>query len=72
MGQAIETAGLAMATDMPSSFGEKSEIELVGFDTPPSRDLGLQPIGASLERVRIGRESSPPAIHLGEELASTG
>ena len=32
MGQAVEIAGMAMATDMPSTFGEKSDIKLVGFD----------------------------------------
>ena len=32
MGQAVEIAGMAMATDMPSSFDEKSDIKLVGFD----------------------------------------
>ncbi|RIL06915.1 MAG: lipid-transfer protein [Proteobacteria bacterium] len=30
--QAIEIAGMAMATDTPSSFNEKSDIKLVGFD----------------------------------------
>jgi sterol carrier protein 2 len=32
MGQAIEIAGMAMATDMPSTFDEKSCIKMVGFD----------------------------------------
>ena len=32
MGQAIEIAGMAMATDTASSFNEKSDIKLVGFD----------------------------------------
>jgi acetyl-CoA acetyltransferase len=32
MGQAIEIAGMAMATDTKSSFEEKSDIKLVGFD----------------------------------------
>jgi sterol carrier protein 2 len=31
-GQAIEIAGQAMATDMPSTFEEKSCIKMVGFD----------------------------------------
>ncbi len=30
--QAVKIAGMAMATDTPSSFNEKSDIELVGFD----------------------------------------
>jgi len=30
--QAVEIAGMAMATDTPSSFNEKSDIKLVGFD----------------------------------------
>jgi acetyl-CoA acetyltransferase len=30
--QAVEIAGMAMATDTPSSFEEKSDIKLVGFD----------------------------------------
>jgi sterol carrier protein 2 len=30
--QAVEIAGMAMATDTPSSFDEKSDIKLVGFD----------------------------------------
>jgi len=30
--QAVEIAGMAMATDTPSSFTEKSDIKLVGFD----------------------------------------
>jgi len=30
--QAVEIAGMAMATDLPSSFNEKSDIKLVGFD----------------------------------------
>jgi sterol carrier protein 2 len=30
--QAVEIAGMAMATDTPSSFSEKSDIKLVGFD----------------------------------------
>jgi len=30
--RAIEIAGMAMATDLPSSFEEKSSIKLVGFD----------------------------------------
>ena len=32
MGQAVEIAGMAMATDLPSSFNEKSCIKMVGFD----------------------------------------
>jgi len=32
MGQAIEIAGMAMATDLPSTFDEKSCIKMVGFD----------------------------------------
>ncbi len=31
-GKAIEIAGMAMTTDLPSSFDEKSSIKLVGFD----------------------------------------
>jgi len=31
-GKAIEIAGMAMTTDLPSSFEEKSSIKLVGFD----------------------------------------
>jgi len=31
-GQAVEIAGMAMATDMPSTFDEKSCIKMVGFD----------------------------------------
>jgi sterol carrier protein 2 len=30
--QAVEIAGMAMATDLPSTFEEKSDIKLVGFD----------------------------------------
>lgn len=30
--QAVEIAGMAMATDLPSTFTEKSDIKLVGFD----------------------------------------
>jgi len=30
--QAVEIAGMAMATDLPSTFDEKSDIKLVGFD----------------------------------------
>ena len=32
MSQAVEIAGMAMATDTASSFNEKSDIKLVGFD----------------------------------------
>src|SRR5262249_8907683 len=31
-GQAVEIAGMAMATDLPSTFDERSCIKLVGFD----------------------------------------
>ena len=52
MGQAIEIAGMAMATDLPSSFDEKSCIKMVGFD------MSQQAARKAYEQAGIGPENA--------------
>jgi acetyl-CoA acetyltransferase len=50
--QAVEIAGMAMATDMPSTFEEKSCIKMVGFDM--SRKAALK----AYEQAGVGPEDA--------------
>jgi len=50
--QAVEIAGMAMATDTPSSFSEKSDIKLVGWDM--SRAAALK----AYEQAGVGPENA--------------
>jgi acetyl-CoA acetyltransferase len=50
--QAVEIAGMAMATDTPSSFDEKSDIKLVGWDM--SRTAALK----AYEQAGVGPENA--------------
>jgi acetyl-CoA acetyltransferase len=50
--QAVEIAGMAMATDTPSSFNEKSDIKLVGWDM--SRAAALK----AYQQAGIGPENA--------------
>ena len=52
MGQAIEIAGMAMATDLPSTFDEKSCIKMVGFD------MSQQAARKAYEQAGIGPENA--------------
>ncbi len=60
--KAVEILGMAMATDMPSTFDEKSMIKLVGFDLTVKAarkvyvqsGLGLCPVGKGAEFVDSG------------------
>ena len=49
--QAVEIAGMAMATDLPSTFDEKSDIKLVGFD------MSRQAARKAYEQAGIGPEN---------------
>ncbi len=51
MDQAIEIAGMAMATDLPSTFDEKSCIKMVGFD------MSQQAARQAYEQAGIGPEN---------------
>ena len=43
--KAVEILGMAMATDMPSTFDEKSMIKLVGFDlTKKAAEKGIKEV----------------------------
>ncbi len=50
--QAVEIAGMAMATDLPSTFDEKSDIKLVGFD------MSQQAARKAYEQAGIGPENA--------------
>ena len=50
--QAVEIAGMAMATDLPSTFDEKSDIKLVGFD------MSKQAAQKAYEQAGIGPENA--------------
>src|SRR5205814_10573542 len=51
---AVEIAGMAMATDLPSTFGEKSCIKLVGFDmTKTAADKVYEQSGLGPENVDV-------------------
>ena len=52
--QAVEIAGMAMATDMPSSFDEKSDIKLVGWDMSRAAALkAYQQAGVGPENAQV-------------------
>ncbi len=52
--KAVEILGMAMATDLPSTFDEKSMIKLVGFDlTKKAAAQGLQQSGFGPENVDV-------------------
>lgn len=50
--QAVEIAGMAMATDLPSTFDEKSDIKLVGFD------MSQQAARKAYEQAGVGPENA--------------
>jgi acetyl-CoA acetyltransferase len=52
--QAIEIAGMAMSTDLPSTFEEKSCIKLVGFDmTKKAAERAYEQAGVGPENVNV-------------------
>jgi len=52
--RAIEIAGMAMATDLPSSFEEKSSIKLVGFDmTRKAAERAYEQSGVGPEQLDV-------------------
>jgi sterol carrier protein 2 len=53
-GQAVEIAGMAMATDLPSTFEEKSSIKLVGYDmTRKAAERAYQQSGVGPEQLDV-------------------
>ena len=53
-GKAVEIAGMAMTTDLPSSFEEKSSIKLVGFDmTRKAAQRAYEQSGVGPEQVDV-------------------
>jgi sterol carrier protein 2 len=53
-GKAIEIAGMAMTTDLPSSFQEKSSIKLVGYDmTRKAAQRAYQQSGVGPEQLDV-------------------
>jgi acetyl-CoA acetyltransferase len=52
--QAVEIAGMAMATDLPSTFGEKSCIKIVGYDlTRQAADTAYAQSGLGPENIDV-------------------